>query len=77
MKTINQKDYYGNQYIFDENDQIIDEEVYLLLNALDLTLNQIIAKIHQFQRNSCFSSCFPKKYGVYVIVSRYTRIFGL
>ena len=65
IKTINQKDYYGNQYIFDEYDHIVDEEVYLLLNSLDLTLNQIITEIHQFHGIAVLAHVFQKKYGIY------------
>lgn len=40
IRIPNRPDIFGNQWLMDENDQIIGEEPDLLLNATDLTLEQ-------------------------------------
>lgn len=48
IKVPNNPDYYGNQYIFNVNDEIIDHEDNLLISSLDLDIYQIIETIHSF-----------------------------
>ncbi|MFO7153605.1 MAG: PHP domain-containing protein [Caldicoprobacter oshimai] len=38
---------FGNQYIMDENDQIIGEREHLLLSSLDLSVDQIVQLVSQ------------------------------
>ncbi len=48
MLIPNRKDIFGDQYILDENDEIIGEDEYLLSNATDITIDDVyeITKSH-------------------------------
>lgn len=61
----NQPLYYGHQYIFDEFDEIEQEEPYLLLNSLDVSIVEVIQKIHSFDGVVVLAHVFAKKYSVY------------
>lgn len=43
----NDEYYFGHQYIFNENDEIIDQEKRLLIKSLDLSLYEVIDHIHK------------------------------
>ncbi len=45
FKIQNQPEIFGNQYITDENDEIVDQEQYLLLNASYLSLEEAYAEV--------------------------------
>lgn len=42
----NQKDYFGNQFICNEFDDVINEEPYLLLSSIDVSLEDLSSMIH-------------------------------
>ena len=67
IKVNNQPDYYGNQYIFDSNDEIIDVENNLLISSLDLDVYQIINKIHEFDGIAILAHVMAKKFGIYEV----------
>lgn len=48
IKVDNQPDYYGNQHIFNANDEIIETENNLLISSLDLDVYEIVDNIHRF-----------------------------
>lgn len=41
IKIPNRTDIFGNQLILDENDEVIDTEEFLLLNATDISIEQV------------------------------------
>lgn len=67
IKIPNDPDYYGNQYIFDANDEIIDIEKNLLISSLDLNVYDIIAQIHAFKGIAVLAHVLAKKYGIYEV----------
>ena len=44
-KIRNKPDIFGHQYVRDENDEIVSEEEYLLINASDLTLEDAYREV--------------------------------
>ena len=46
IKVKNQSDYYGNQYIYNEFDEVIGIEDNLLISSLDLNVYQILKKFN-------------------------------
>ena len=44
-KIPNRPDIFGHQYVRDENDEIVSEEEYLLINASDLTLEDAYREV--------------------------------
>ena len=67
IKQENDRQYYGHQYIFDVNDEIEDEEQYLLLNSLRLNIYEIVEAIHRFQGIIILAHVLAQKYGIYEI----------
>lgn len=67
IKQENDCQYYGHQYIFDVNDEIEDEEQYLLLNSLRLNIYEIVEAIHRFQGIIILAHVLAQKYGIYEI----------
>ena len=67
IKITNQPDYYGNQYIFDSNDEINDVENNLLISSLDLDVYQIVNKIHEFDGVAILAHVMAKKFGIYEV----------
>lgn len=43
----NKKEYFGNQYILDELDNVIEEEDLLLLVSLDISIDELCDVVHQ------------------------------
>lgn len=46
MRIPNEPDIFGHQYIIDDEDEVCGEEPYLLINAVDLTLEEAFAQVH-------------------------------
>lgn len=67
IKIPNQSDYYGNQYIFNTNDEIIGIENNLLISSLDLDVYKIIDQIHAFNGIAILAHVMAKKYGIYEV----------
>lgn len=67
IKVKNQSDYYGNQYIFNEFDEVIGIEDNLLINSLDLNIYQIIKKVHEFNGVVILAHVMAKRYGIYEV----------
>lgn len=60
----NDPNYYGNQLIFDAEDNIIAREERLLITSLDLDLKSIIDAIHKFNGIAVLAHVMSKKYSV-------------
>lgn len=67
IKIPNDPDYYGHQYIFDANDNVIDHENNLLISSLDLDIYQVIEAIHYFDGIAILAHVMAKKFGIYEI----------
>ncbi|WP_294579869.1 PHP domain-containing protein [uncultured Thomasclavelia sp.] len=67
IKQLNDPDFYGNQVIFDEFDNIIDEEKHLLLSSLDLDIFEIVEAIHRFDGIAILAHVMAKKFGIYEV----------
>ena len=67
IKVKNQSDYYGNQYIFNEFDEVIGIEDNLLISSLDLNIYQIIKKVHEFNGVVILAHVMAKRYGIYEV----------
>ena len=65
----NQPEFYGHQWIFDEEDQVIDQEDRLLIQPLDVQLSVLVDKIHQYEGIAILAHALNKKYSV-------TSVFG-
>ena len=67
IKVKNQSDYYGNQYIFNEFDEVIGIEDNLLISSLDLNVSQIVKKVHEFNGVVILAHVMAKRYGIYEV----------
>ena len=67
IKVKNQSDYYGNQYIFNEFDEVIGIEDNLLISSLDLNVYQIVKKVHEFNGVVILAHVMAKRYGIYEV----------
>lgn len=65
----NQPEFYGHQWIFDDQDQVIDREDRLLVQPLDVPLRLLVDKIHQYDGAAVLAHALNKKYSV-------TSVFG-
>ena len=54
IKIENRKDIFGNQFIMDENDEVIGEEQYLLSNATTVSVDDVKELVESFQ-----GICYP------------------
>ena len=67
IKVKNQSDYYGNQYIYNEFDEVIGIEDNLLISSLDLNVYQIVKKVHEFNGVVILAHVMAKRYGIYEV----------
>ena len=67
IKVKNQSDYYGNQYIFNEFDEVIGIEDNLLISSLDLNVYHIVKKVHEFNGVVILAHVMAKRYGIYEV----------
>ena len=67
IKVKNQSDYYGNQYTFNEFDEVIGIEDNLLISSLDLNVYQIVKKVHEFNGVVILAHVMAKRYGIYEV----------
>lgn len=63
IKTLNNPDFYGNQIIYNEKDEIIDYEKYLLISSLDQSVEEVTKMIHQFDGKAVLAHV-KRKYGI-------------
>ncbi len=60
----NDEYYFGHQYIFNEFDQIIDEERRLLIKSLDLSVEEIINWIHDHHGIAVFAHAMSERFSI-------------
>ncbi len=63
VKILNNPDYYGHQIIYDENDEIIDYEKYLLISSIDQSTKEVTQMIHRFEGKAVLAHV-KRKYGI-------------
>lgn len=63
IKKENNPEFYGNQIIFDENDEIIDHEKNLLINSLDQSIEEVVDMIHHYHGKAVLAH-INRKYGI-------------
>jgi len=56
--------YFGHQYIFDADDQIIDEEPRLLLKSLDLSLKEVLEHIHRMHGVAVLAHVLSERFSI-------------
>lgn len=60
----NDEDYFGHQYIFNEMDEIIDNEPRLLIKSLDLNIKEVINSIHDLGGIAILAHALAKRYSI-------------
>lgn len=63
IKKINNTEFYGNQFVFDENDHIVESEKHLLISSLDVDLYNVIDMIYQYNGKVVLAHV-NRKYGI-------------
>lgn len=64
----NDIDFYGHQYIYNQNDEIIEEYNQLLIQSLDLSIEEVIQGIHQLGGIAVLAHVMSKRFGAYEIL---------
>lgn len=60
----NDYDYFGHQYILNDQDEIVAEESRLLLKSLDLSVREVINYIHQMGGIAVFAHAMAKRFSI-------------
>lgn len=60
----NDEYYFGHQYILNAQDEIIDEEKRLLIKSLDLSLNEVIDKIHALHGIAVLAHAMDERFSI-------------
>lgn len=60
----NDEYYFGNQFVLDENDNVIDQEKRLLLKSLDLSLYEVLDHIHQLGGIAVLAHAMADRYSI-------------
>jgi Predicted metal-dependent phosphoesterases (PHP family) len=60
----NDEYYFGHQYIFNEKDEVIDQERRLLIKSLDLSLKDIISSIHQMKGIAVIAHALDQRFSI-------------
>lgn len=63
IKILNNTNFYGNQLIFDDNDQIVEFEKYLLINSLDVDIYDVIDMVYKYNGKVVLAH-INRKYGI-------------
>ena len=66
IKMKNDTYYYGNQWLFDQEDQIIGQESCLLMNSLDVDASEVSKFVHQLKGTIILAHPY-RKYGYFTI----------
>lgn len=62
---LNKPEFFGNQLIFDQNDEVISHEERLLLSSLDTSLEETVDAIHQHHGIVVLAHVLDKRYSVF------------
>lgn len=60
----NDEYYFGHQYIYNERDEVIDEEKRLLIKSLDLSIKEVIDKIHELKGIAVLAHAMDERFSI-------------
>ena len=60
----NDEFYYGHQYILNAKDEIVDEEKRLLIKSLDLSVYEVIEKIHELHGIAVLAHAMDERFSI-------------
>ncbi len=66
----NDIEFYGHQYIFNDEDEVIEEYGTLLIQSLDLSIQEIIDAIHDFGGFVVLAHVLSKRFGAYQVLGK-------
>lgn len=66
----NDIEFYGHQYIFNEEDEVIEEYERMLIQSLDLCVKEIIDAIHGFGGFVVLAHVLSKRFGAYQVLGK-------
>lgn len=69
-KEKNDIDFYGHQYVFNKDDEVIEEYERLLIQSLDLSIDKIIDDIHRFGGFVVLAHAYSKRFGAYQVLGQ-------
>ena len=69
-KEKNDIDFYGHQYVFNKDDEVIEEYERLLIQSLDLSIDKIIDDIHHFGGFVVLAHAYSKRFGAYQVLGQ-------
>ena len=69
-KQENDIDFYGHQYVFNRDDEIIEEYDNLLIQSLDLSISEIIDEIHRFGGFVVLAHAYSKRFSAYTALGK-------
>jgi 3',5'-nucleoside bisphosphate phosphatase len=70
LPITNNINYFGHQWIYDQDDQIVAEEPTLLISELTCTINEVIDKVHQLNGKCVAAHLYHVNHGL-------LRVLGL
>lgn len=73
----NDYNYFGHQYILNDQDEIIGEEPRLLLKSLDLSVREVIDHIHQLGGIAVFAHAMATRYSIMSIYMDIDKSFDI
>jgi len=64
MKVLNRSNFFGHQYLYDQEDNIIDEEKTALIFSLNISLEETIEMIHTHHGKAVLAHIYGRKNGI-------------
>lgn len=64
MKVQNRPNFFGHQYLYDQNDHIVDEEKIALIFSLNATLEECLHRIHVHHGKAILAHIYGRKNGI-------------
>jgi len=64
MKVVNRTNFFGHQYLYDQHDQILDEEKVALIFSLNVSLEECLNVIHNHHGKAVLAHIYGRKNGI-------------
>ncbi len=64
MKVVNRPNFFGHQYLFDQDDHVIDEEKIALIFSLNVSLEDCLQVIHDHHGKAVLAHIYGRKNGI-------------
>ena len=64
MKVVNRANFFGHQYLFDQHDQIVEEEKLALIFSLNVSLEECLHVIHSHHGKAVLAHIYGRKNGI-------------